>query len=79
MPELDSLKLNDSNPAPDGYEFTYNDNYSSGGILTELFFARSSYNNEPVLRKDTYRIRLPLPRNYYNSSNVRFIGWVVAP
>lgn len=75
IPELATTTLNNSNPAPDGYQFTFSDEYSGGGILPSLFFGRSYY-NEPELRKGSYRIKLPLVKNYYNYSNARFIGWV---
>lgn len=77
VPELEKLKLNDANPAPDGYEFQTGDNYYSGsGLLPSLFFSRSYNYNEPVLKKDGYRLRMPMGKNYYSSYNVRFIGWV---
>lgn len=77
VPEFKDVKLEDSNPAPDGYEFNQNDGYSSSsGILPSLFFSRSYYNNGPVLRNGTYRLRLPVEKNYYYY-NTRFIGWVV--
>jgi hypothetical protein len=77
VPDLSNVRLDDSNPAPDGYLFAQGDDYSSGGVLPSIFFSRSYYYNEPVLRKDNYRIRLPLAKGYYHSSNVRLIGWVI--
>lgn len=79
VPELEGVTLDASNPAPDGYEFTFDTNYGRGGLLPSLFFGFSSYGNEPVLRKGSYQIKLPVNRGYYYASNTRFIGWVVAP
>lgn len=77
IPELAELTLDDANPAPDGYQFMTNENYSEAGILPGLFFGYRYNYGEPVLRKGNAQIRLSLNRGYYNSSNVRFIGWVV--
>lgn len=76
VPEFKDVRLEDSSPAPDGYEFSQGDGYSSGGILPSLFFSRSGNNNGPVLRNGTYRLRLPVDKGYYYY-NTRFIGWVV--
>ncbi len=75
VPELKDVKLDDNNPAPDGYVFSQGEGYSSSGILPSLFFSRSSSNYEPVLRNGTYRMRLPIERGTYYY-NARFIGWV---
>jgi hypothetical protein len=79
VPELEALKLDDSNPAPDGYQFSQGDGYYNSGILPSLFFSRSYSYNEPVLRKGSYRVRMPLENNSYGYYNTHFIGWVVAP
>lgn len=78
VPEFKDVKLEDSNPAPDGYEFTQGGGYSSSGVLPSLFFSRSYYNNEPVLRNGNYRLRLPIEKGTYSYYNTRFIGWVVS-
>lgn len=79
VPALANVTLNNANPAPDGYEFTYSSDYSRGGLLPELLFFRSGYYGDaPILRQNTHSIRIPLPRQYYSYYNVRFIGWVEA-
>ena len=77
IPEIESLTLDSSSVAPDGYEFRVSGYGSSAELLTGMFTYR--YNQgEPVLVKNGRSIRLPTRDSSYNSYQTHFVGWVIA-
>jgi hypothetical protein len=75
VPDLESLTLDPSSVAPDGYEFRSGENNHSPALLGDIFFS-SRYGREAVLVKNGNSIRLPETDNSYGY-NIQFIGWVV--
>ena len=75
-PELATMKLQNTTVAPDGYEFIAND-YRAGSpmLVTGLFFGHGGRYATAVLKKNSYRLRVPDDVDYYR--NAHFIGWVV--
>ena len=71
IPELETLRLDPSLKAPDGYEFRGPD-YRGGGIVPELLGMRRS--RRATITRGGAVISLPLDPPHYS---VHFLGWVV--
>lgn len=78
VPDLESLNVDSSSIAPDGYEFSVGSDRYSGNVFGGLFYS-SRYRHEAVLKNNGRSIRLPKPGGRYYSQNTHFIGWVVSP
>jgi len=76
VPELDTLTVDSSSIAPDGYEFSVDRDRYSRGIFGGLFYS-SRYRHEGVLTKDGRTIRLPNSADRYYRGNTRLIGWII--
>ncbi|MDC9728106.1 MAG: hypothetical protein PSN04_02115 [Methyloprofundus sp.] len=74
-PELDSLTLDSSSIAADGYEFSLDNRYSRHAFGGLFFSSRNRY--EAALIKNGRRVRLPNINGYYRN-NIQFIGWVIS-
>ncbi len=71
IPELETLRLDPSLKAPDGYEFRGPD-YRGGGIVPELLGMRRS--RRATITRGGAVIPLPLDPPHYS---IHFLGWVV--
>ncbi len=76
IPDLESLTVNSSSVAPDGYEFATADGRSSRNVFGGLFYS-SRYNHDAVLTKSGRSVRLPNTAERYYNRNTQFVGWVV--
>jgi len=77
--DLESLVIDSSSIAPDGYEFILGrGRYSNNNIFGSLFYS-SRNRHQGVLAKNGRSIRLPNPSERYYGRNTHFIGWVVSP
>jgi len=76
VPELDTLTVDSSSIAPDGYEFSVESDRYSRNLFGSLFYS-SRYRHEGVLTKDGRTIRLPNRADRYYRGNARLIGWIV--
>ena len=76
MPELESLQVDSSSIAPDGYEFSLGNSRYDGDFFSGLFYA-SRYRQAGILRKSGRNIRLPNPKGQSYHHQSQFIGWVV--
>ncbi len=71
IPELETMRLDPSLKAPDGYQFRGRD-YRGGGIVQELLGMRRS--RRAVITRGGAVISLPLDPPHYA---IHFLGWVV--
>jgi len=78
IPDLEDLVIDSSSIAPDGYEFSSDNDRYSGNVFGGLFYS-SRYRHQATLSKNGRSIRVPNADNYYYRQNTRFIGWVVSP
>ncbi|MDX1452572.1 MAG: hypothetical protein R3183_08430 [Oleiphilaceae bacterium] len=77
VPELESLRVDASSIAPDGYEFMTAERYQPH-FFGSLFYS-SRYRADALLSKQGRSIRLPHTQGRYYRGNTHFIGWVVSP
>ncbi|NND68249.1 MAG: hypothetical protein HKN19_11735 [Halioglobus sp.] len=74
--DLQGLTVDSSSIAPDGYEFSTDDDRYSGNVFGGLFYS-SRYRQHAAMTKDGRRVRLPNTDNWRYGHQTRFIGWVV--
>lgn len=72
VPDLDDVTIDSSSVAPDGYEFSVNNQGYTSNLLSLFFFPR--YHDIAVLKKNGRSIRLP---NAVSINGTHFVGWVI--
>lgn len=79
IPALDNLKIQNIQPAPDGYYYVDSYTYNDRGVMGELFsVGRGRDNVSLALEKDGRRYTIKAGGDSEWRYNSRFIGWVVS-
>jgi hypothetical protein len=73
IPELENVKIDPSNSAPDGYSFGYSSN--DNGLMSDLFFGSRS--SQAMITKNVNTIPITFDTgSRYN--NIKLIGWITS-
>jgi hypothetical protein len=76
VPDLEGLTIDSSSIAPDGYEFSIENDRYSRNVFGSLFYS-SRYRHDAALIKSGRSIRLPNAVGRHYMGNTHFIGWIV--
>lgn len=74
LPETESLTVDTSPTAPDGYTFTSSRHYDTD-IAMGIFFGRG-YSSMTVIEKNRRKVKLPNSAQYPYYYDIHFIGWI---